>query len=123
MYWLDFGVDGFRVDAIPFIYEDAKLRNEPLSNKTGKLLCDMIVRCSDRIKALWILELSLEGWEYPFHLNDTVTGSVFKGVLMANVSSNMNASTLYNLKFRSEWKPLKLLLRKIGKHNKSFFLI
>ena len=28
-FWLDKGVDGFRVDAVPYILEDAKFRNEP----------------------------------------------------------------------------------------------
>lgn len=27
-FWLDFGVDGFRVDAVPFLLEDPKFRNE-----------------------------------------------------------------------------------------------
>lgn len=31
-YWLDLGVAGFRVDAIPFLFEDEKLRDEPLSH-------------------------------------------------------------------------------------------
>ena len=30
-YWLDMGVEGFRVDATPFIYEDPQLRDEPRS--------------------------------------------------------------------------------------------
>ncbi|XP_060524168.1 maltase 1-like [Cylas formicarius] len=34
-FWLDLGVDGFRVDAVPHIYEDAQLRDEPLSNNSG----------------------------------------------------------------------------------------
>lgn len=34
-FWLDFGIDGFRVDSTPFIYEDSKLRDEPLSNTPG----------------------------------------------------------------------------------------
>lgn len=32
-YWLDFGVDGFRMDAIPSLFEDPELRDEPLSGK------------------------------------------------------------------------------------------
>nr|XP_018901575.1 PREDICTED: maltase A3-like [Bemisia tabaci] len=28
-FWLDFGVDGFRVDAVPFFYEDEQLRDNP----------------------------------------------------------------------------------------------
>nr|CAI5870072.1 unnamed protein product [Callosobruchus analis] len=30
-YWLDVGVDGFRVDAVPYLMEDKQLRNEPLA--------------------------------------------------------------------------------------------
>jgi len=32
---LDLGVDGFRVDSAPFIYEDQKLRDEPRSYANG----------------------------------------------------------------------------------------
>lgn len=31
-FWLDLGVAGFRVDAVPYLFEDAELRDEPLSN-------------------------------------------------------------------------------------------
>lgn len=31
-FWLDLGVSGFRVDAVPFLFEDENLRDEPLSN-------------------------------------------------------------------------------------------
>lgn len=31
-FWLDYGVDGFRVDSTPFIYENASLPDEPLSH-------------------------------------------------------------------------------------------
>ncbi|EZA54318.1 putative maltase D [Ooceraea biroi] len=34
-FWLDLGIDGFRVDSAPFIYEDAKLRDEPRSFSTA----------------------------------------------------------------------------------------
>ncbi|XP_049544962.1 maltase 2-like [Anopheles darlingi] len=33
-FWLDKGVDGFRIDAVPTLYEDTQLRNEPLSGLT-----------------------------------------------------------------------------------------
>ncbi|KAJ8874364.1 hypothetical protein PR048_025212 [Dryococelus australis] len=33
-YWLDMGVDGFRVDAIPNLFEDDLFRDEPSSNST-----------------------------------------------------------------------------------------
>ncbi|XP_023311175.1 maltase A1-like [Anoplophora glabripennis] len=29
-YWLDFGVDGFRVDAVPYLSEDPEFKDEPL---------------------------------------------------------------------------------------------
>uniref|UniRef100_V5I8D9 alpha-glucosidase n=1 Tax=Anoplophora glabripennis TaxID=217634 RepID=V5I8D9_ANOGL len=29
-YWLDFGVDGFRVDAVPYLFEDPEFKDEPL---------------------------------------------------------------------------------------------
>ena len=32
-FWLVMGVDGFRVDAIPHLFEDERLRDEPLSGK------------------------------------------------------------------------------------------
>ncbi|CAG9766597.1 unnamed protein product [Ceutorhynchus assimilis] len=32
IYWLDLGVDGFRVDALPHLYEDELLRDEPVIN-------------------------------------------------------------------------------------------
>jgi len=34
-FWLDLGVDGFRVDSTPFIYEDKKLRDEPRRYANG----------------------------------------------------------------------------------------
>ncbi|XP_030763759.1 maltase 1-like [Sitophilus oryzae] len=34
-YWLDIGVDGFRVDAVPHIYEDELLRDEPIVPDSG----------------------------------------------------------------------------------------
>ncbi|XP_043528328.1 alpha-glucosidase-like [Frieseomelitta varia] len=34
-FWMNRGVDGFRIAAINFMFEDAKFRDEPRSNKTG----------------------------------------------------------------------------------------
>lgn len=34
-YWLEFGVDGFRCDAVSTLFEDPEFRDEPLSNATG----------------------------------------------------------------------------------------
>ncbi|KAH1026159.1 hypothetical protein HUJ05_010720 [Dendroctonus ponderosae] len=34
-YWLNFGIDGFRIDAVPFLFEDELLRNEPPSGDSG----------------------------------------------------------------------------------------
>ena len=33
-FWIEKGVDGFRMDAVPFLFEDPSLRDEPLSGKT-----------------------------------------------------------------------------------------
>ncbi|KAK9870031.1 hypothetical protein WA026_006126 [Henosepilachna vigintioctopunctata] len=33
IYYMDIGIDGFRVDAVPFFVEDKLLRNEPRTNK------------------------------------------------------------------------------------------
>lgn len=33
-FWLDLGVDGFRMDAAPYYYEDQKFLDEPLSGTT-----------------------------------------------------------------------------------------
>ena len=33
-FWMNRGVDGFRIDAINFMFEDSKFRNEPDSNRT-----------------------------------------------------------------------------------------
>lgn len=30
-FWFDFGVDGFRIDAVPYLLEDPELRNEPMN--------------------------------------------------------------------------------------------
>ncbi|KAG5343522.1 MAL1 Maltase, partial [Acromyrmex charruanus] len=37
-FWLDLGVDGFRVDSAPFIYENPELLDEPKSNIDGATL-------------------------------------------------------------------------------------
>ncbi|XP_050298022.1 maltase 2-like [Anthonomus grandis grandis] len=34
-YWLDFGVDGFRMDAVVALFEDEFFRDEPLANNTS----------------------------------------------------------------------------------------
>ncbi|CAG9764642.1 unnamed protein product [Ceutorhynchus assimilis] len=34
-FWLNMGVDGFRVDAVPHIYEDEQLRDEPIDPNSG----------------------------------------------------------------------------------------
>lgn len=36
-FWLDRGVDGFRVDAVPYLFEDPQLRDEPLSGDPNAL--------------------------------------------------------------------------------------
>ena len=33
-FWMDLGIDGFRMDAVPFLAEDEQLRDEPLSGNT-----------------------------------------------------------------------------------------
>ena len=33
-FWTDKGVDGFRMDAVPFLFEDQEFKDEPLSGKT-----------------------------------------------------------------------------------------
>jgi glycosidase len=39
-YWLDIGVDGFRVDAVKFLLEDDKLRNETANTSFNETSCD-----------------------------------------------------------------------------------
>jgi len=34
-FWTDRGVDGFRMDAVPFLFEDQEFKDEPLSGKTN----------------------------------------------------------------------------------------
>jgi alpha-glucosidase len=34
-FWLDKGVDGFRFSGVPYLFEDAELRDEPLSGYIG----------------------------------------------------------------------------------------
>lgn len=36
-FWLDKGINGFRVDAVNHLFEDVKLRDEPLSGKTDDM--------------------------------------------------------------------------------------
>nr|CAD7263971.1 unnamed protein product [Timema shepardi] len=36
-YWLDMGVDGFRVDSVPHLFEDTKFLDEPLSHDPNAL--------------------------------------------------------------------------------------
>lgn len=45
-YWLDFGVDGFRMDAVPYLFEDPEFKDEPLidgcTNATNKYCFEQI---------------------------------------------------------------------------------
>lgn len=42
MFWLDMGVDGFRVDAVPFLIEDEELRDEePLPGTLGTTFAEL----------------------------------------------------------------------------------
>ncbi|XP_076628729.1 alpha glucosidase 2 [Colletes latitarsis] len=41
-YWLDLGVDGFRIDAVPHLIEDSQKRDEPLSGIPGAKPTDFI---------------------------------------------------------------------------------
>lgn len=34
-FWLEVGLDGFRVDAMPYLFEDEALRDEPTVNRTA----------------------------------------------------------------------------------------
>ena len=34
-FWIEKGVDGFRMDAVPFLFEDSKFRDEPRSYLTS----------------------------------------------------------------------------------------
>lgn len=34
-FWLELGIDGFRVDAMPHLFEDETLRDEPSANETA----------------------------------------------------------------------------------------
>ena len=36
-FWLEKGVDGFRVDAVPYLFEDPELKDEPLSGDPNSL--------------------------------------------------------------------------------------
>jgi alpha-glucosidase len=39
-FWLEMGMDGFRVDAMPHLFEDEELRDEPAVNLTAVLQGD-----------------------------------------------------------------------------------
>ncbi|XP_060531299.1 maltase 2-like [Cylas formicarius] len=40
LFWLDFGADGFRMDAVPYLFEDDSFSDEPLSGVSGYVATD-----------------------------------------------------------------------------------
>lgn len=51
-YWLDRGVDGFRIDAVPYLFEDAQFRDEPVSGQ-----------CNDKEAACYLKHIYTQ--DYP----------------------------------------------------------
>ena len=51
-FWIEKGVDGFRMDAVPFLFEDSEFRDEPRSHLT-----------SDPEDYLYLLHIFT--WNYP----------------------------------------------------------
>ena len=48
-FWLDIGVDGFRVDAVSFLLEDPNLNDEPENPAYNNSLCPIIGICYDSL--------------------------------------------------------------------------
>lgn len=40
---MDLGVDGFRVDSVPFLFEDDEFRDEPLIDSSQPLMYDSLI--------------------------------------------------------------------------------
>ncbi|KAJ8919510.1 hypothetical protein NQ315_002131 [Exocentrus adspersus] len=92
-YWLDFGVDGFRVDAVPHLFEDPELRDEPLidgcTDATNK-------NCLDHIYTKGLPETYDLIYQFRDVLdNFTETNNVDTRVMMTEAYDSIEKQMLY----------------------------
>ncbi|CAG9764643.1 unnamed protein product [Ceutorhynchus assimilis] len=93
-FWLDKGIDGFRVDAVPYLVEDAKLTNEPVKDIAG--CSSTIYTCLDHIYTKdqqGSFEAVYDFRDFVENYTDTVGGD--QRIIVTEAYSPRNITLLY----------------------------
>ncbi|XP_030768027.1 maltase 2-like [Sitophilus oryzae] len=92
-YWLNFGIDGFRMDAVPTLFEDAEFRDEPLSGDpnsgpedSGYLIHIYTVDLNETIELIY---------EFRELLDEYNANQSYPRIMMTEVYSDINTTMLY----------------------------